>query len=142
MSNGSSQCVRILVADDHELLRAGICAIISHNPRWGVCGQAENGEVAIQKALELKSDVVVLDISMPYLNGIEATRTIREALRSTKIIILTMHESPQVELAARQAGADAVVTKRMAADSLTRAIESVFQEGASIGSQQLDAAAH
>jgi len=131
MTKDKNGRLRILVADDHDVVRAGVCAILSNNPFWEICGEAENGKVAVDKVYELKPDAVILDISMPILNGIEAARDIRQNLPSTKIVILTMHESPQLELAARQAGADAVVTKRMAMDSLTNALERLFDESAS-----------
>jgi len=121
-----SPAIRILIADDHALMRAGIRTILATNCRWQVCGEAEDGRNAVDKVQELKPDLVILDISMPRLNGILAAREIRSLAPPTKIIILTMHESPQLELTARQVGADAVITKRMAADSLVGAIESLF----------------
>jgi len=112
--------------DDHELMRAGVRTIVSHNPLWEICGEAENGKEAVAKTQDLKPDLVVIDISMPQMNGIDATREIRRAAPATKIIILTMHESRQLIFAAQHAGADEVITKRMAAESLKSAIERVF----------------
>jgi two-component system nitrate/nitrite response regulator NarL len=123
--------LRILIVDDHELVRAGVRAIISTNPFWEVCGEAENGRAAVQKVKELAPDLILLDISMPEMNGIEAAREIRRIAPATKIIIITMHESPQLELAARQAGADAVLTKRMASNSLITAVSDLFDVNAS-----------
>lgn len=123
---GRGHIARILVADDHALMRQGIRAMLSRNPRWNICGEAENGREAIDQVKELTPDFVILDISMPELNGIDAAREIRRIAPATKIIILTMHESSQLEAAALQAGADTVITKRMAVNSLTDAIERLF----------------
>lgn len=118
--------VRILVVDDHELMRTGVRTIISRNPLWEICGEAENGREALEKTNELKPDLVVIDISMPQMNGIDATREIRRTAPETKIIILTMHESRQLVFTARNAGANEVITKRMASESLISAIERLF----------------
>lgn len=123
---------RILIADDHELMRAGVRTILSTYPLWKICGEAENGREAVDKVRELTPDLVILDISMPVLNGIDAAREMRQIAPATKIIILTMHESPQLESAALQAGADAVLTKRMAASSLAIAIDGLIGMGAAV----------
>lgn len=115
--------VRILVADDHPVIRGGVRAVLSRNSRWQVCGEAVNGKEAIEKVQELRPDLVVLDISMPVMNGIEAAREIRRVAPAIKILIFSMHEAPQVEAAARQAGADAIVKKREAPTSLIKAVE-------------------
>jgi len=127
----TGRILRILVADDYEVVRAGVCALVSYNPLWTVCGEAGNGEETVEQVRKLKPDLVILDISMPILTGIAAARQIREIAPETKIIIFTMHESLQLELAARQAGADAVITKRMAVVSLVSAIERLFDGSAS-----------
>ena len=90
-------------------MRAGVRTILSTYPLWKICGEAENGREAVDKVRELTPDLVILDISMPVLNGIDAAREMRQIAPATKIIILTMHESPQLESAALQAGADAVL---------------------------------
>ena len=122
--------LRVLIADDHELMRAGIRTMLSSFPLWNICGEAENGREAVQKAEELKPDLVILDITMPVLNGIDAAREIHQIAPAIKIIILTMHESAQLESAALQAGADVVLTKRMAASSLANAIDRLMGLGA------------
>lgn len=114
---------RILVADDHAASRASVRFLLSGNPRWQICGEATNGKEAIEKVQELKPDLVLLDITMPVMSGIEATREIRRIAPGIKILIFTLHESPELEVAAQQAGADAVVTKADAAHSLTGAVE-------------------
>jgi two-component system, NarL family, response regulator NreC len=127
----NQRSLRILIVDDHELMRAGVRTIVSHNSLWEICGEAENGREAIDKTQELKPDLVVIDISMPQMNGIDATREIRRIAPGTKIIILTMHENRQIVFAAQHAGADAVITKRMASESLINAIERLFDVTAS-----------
>jgi len=116
---------RILIVDDHELLRRGVHAIIAANSLGDVVGEAENGEEAVKKVQQLNPDVVILDVSMPVMNGLEAARHIRRLAPSTKIVILTMHDSGQIGDAARQAGADAVVVKVDAASQLAETIRRV-----------------
>src|SRR5689334_13496845 len=84
---------RIMVADDHEIVRHGLRALLQAQPLWTICGEAEDGRDAVAKAIELKPDLVVLDIGMPNLNGLEATRQIRAALPTTKVLILSLYES-------------------------------------------------
>jgi DNA-binding NarL/FixJ family response regulator len=102
---------QILIADDHDVLRRGLRALLSRNPRWEVCGEAVNGEQAVKKVRELKPDLVILDISMPVMNGLQAAEEISRVAPSVKILIFSMHDSPQLAEAARQAGADAFVQK-------------------------------
>lgn len=104
-----------------------MCGPFSRNSQWEVCGEAENGEEAIAKVRELRPDLIVLDISMPVMNGIEAAREIRRIAPAIKIVILSMYESTQIEVEARQAGADAVVKKREAATSLIKAVEHLVE---------------
>jgi DNA-binding NarL/FixJ family response regulator len=106
--------LQVLIADDHTLMREGVRTILSNNSEWEVCGEAADGQETVEKVRKLRPDLVIHDISMPMLSGIAAARQIRELAPETKIIILTMHENPQLASVARQAGADAVVTKRMA----------------------------
>jgi len=109
---------RILIVDDHEMLRRGVESIIKRNSLGGVCGEAQNGEEAIRKVQELQPDLVILDVSMPVMSGLEAAREIRRIAPATKIVILTMHNSTQIVDAVRDAGADALVVKTEAASNL------------------------
>jgi DNA-binding NarL/FixJ family response regulator len=102
---------RILIVDDHELMRRGIRNLLESNPRLQVCGEAADGEEGVAKVQSLKPDLVVLDLNMRGMNGIDATRSIRRLVPETKILIYSMHESPQIRLAIQQAGADAFVLK-------------------------------
>ena len=81
--------LQILIVDDHEVVRRGLRVLIEQHPEWEVCGEAKDGREAVEKARELKPDVVVMDIGMPELNGLEATRQILKAARRTEVLILT-----------------------------------------------------
>jgi len=118
--------VRILIADDHDVVRQGVRAVLEAEPEWIVCGEAGSGREAVAKAVELQPDVVVLDISMPELNGLEATRQIRRAVPA-KILILTVHESEQVVTEVLGAGADGYVLKTEAGRQLVEAIRALLQ---------------
>jgi DNA-binding NarL/FixJ family response regulator len=117
--------VRILVADDHEIVRQGLRALLEAQPGWQVVGEAIDGREALDKAKRLRPDVVVLDVSMPNLNGLEATRQIRKALPETEVLILTMHDSEQLVREVLEAGARGYVLKSDAGRELVTAVESV-----------------
>ena len=117
--------VSILVADDHEVVRQGVRAVLEAQAGWVVCGEARSGREAVAKAIELRPDVVVLDITMPELNGLEATRQIRRAV-SAKVVILTVHESDQVVTEVLDAGAHGYVLKMDAGRTLVEAIRALL----------------
>lgn len=119
--------VRILVADDHEIVRQGLRALLEAQPGWQVVAEAVDGREALDKAKRLHPDVVVLDVSMPNLNGLEATRQIRKALPQTEVLILTMHDSEQLVREVLEAGARGYVLKSDAGRELVTAVESVRQ---------------
>ena len=83
---------RIVLADDHEVVRAGLKGVIARHEGWIVCGEAANGKEAVAQVLELQPDIVVLDITMPIMSGIQAAITIRKAAPATRILIHTMHD--------------------------------------------------
>lgn len=122
-----SAVLRFLVADDHEVLRRGLKQILEAHPGWTVVGEALTGREAVEKALRLKPEVVILDISMPELNGVETTRRLRAAVPELQILILTQHDSPQLAEAALAAGADGYLLKSDAARDLVTAVESLRQ---------------
>jgi CheY-like chemotaxis protein len=93
----------ILLVDDHPLVRKGIRDVLDEI--YEVCGETENGKDGVEQSLALKPDVVILDMSMPVMNGLEAAREIRRLLPATRILMLSMHDSPQFEAEAREAGA-------------------------------------
>jgi len=103
--------LRILIADDHNLVRRGLKALIESRPGWRVCGEAHTGREAAAKAEEMKPDVIILDISMPGLNGVEAARRIRKSSPNTEILILSVHYSDQLIRDILDAGARGYVMK-------------------------------
>lgn len=118
---------RILLVDDHEVILEGIRTLVQRSHRdWEICGLAHNGREGVEMARSLKPDVVVLDISMPVMNGIEAAKAIVRENGEAKILLFTMHDSNRVEEEAREAGARGLVVKSQAARSLIRAIDTVL----------------
>lgn len=120
---------RILIADDHEIVRKGIAAQISQCPDWRVIAEATNGRDAVELALSLEPDLIVLDFSMPELNGLAAARRILEALPEARILILTVHESEQVVREVLAAGARGYVLKSDAGRTLLAALEALLEGG-------------
>lgn len=114
-----------MLADDHEMVRQGLRAVIEEQPGWEVCGEARTGREAVTLALELKPDIVVMDFTMPELNGMEATRQIRAALPRTQVLILTMHESEELIPEVLVAGALGYMLKSDAGTELVDAIQSL-----------------
>ncbi len=117
--------IRVLLADDHAVLRAGLCALLSAEPDMEVVGEATNGEEAVQLAERLRPDVVVMDISMPVKDGLEATAEISERLPKTRVLVLTMHAEEQYLLRVLEAGGSGYVLKRSADTELMEAIRTV-----------------
>jgi DNA-binding NarL/FixJ family response regulator len=103
--------IRVLLADDHKLVREGIALLLVGHPRIEVLGQAGDGQEAIEKARRLKPDVVLMDVTMPRLNGIEATRTIRQELPQVRVVGLSIHTDAETERLMRAAGAVAYLPK-------------------------------
>jgi len=122
-----SVAVRVLFADDHFVVRQGLRDLLESEPRCQVLGEALTGREVVRKAIELKPDVVILDVSMPELNGIEATRQIRSAVPQSKVLVLTMHDSEHLVRELLQAGAMGYLLKTDAARDLVLAVESVHQ---------------
>jgi DNA-binding NarL/FixJ family response regulator len=119
--------VRILVADDHSIVRRGVRALLETRPGWKVCGEAATGAEAVEQAKKLRPDVVVIDITMPDLNGFEATRQIRAATPETEVLVLTVHESEQALREVLDAGALGYVSKSDLDLNLSTAIESLLR---------------
>ncbi len=123
----SSTPIRVLLADDHAVLRAGLRALVNAESDMEVVGEATDGQDAVEKARELKPDVVVMDISMPGVNGLEATTRIVESGLAAKVLVLTMHPEDQYLLQVIKAGASGYVMKRSADTELMGAIRTVYR---------------
>jgi DNA-binding NarL/FixJ family response regulator len=121
--------VRILVADDHEVVRRGVCALLKSQNGWEVCGEVSDGRQAMKEVSTLNPDVVILDIGMPNLNGLDATRQILKKHPNTKILILTLHGSREVVRAVLRSGARGLLLKSDAAGNLVPAV-TALQQGA------------
>ena len=128
--NGPSpvEAARILIADDHELVRQGMRAILQSEPQWVVCGEAATGLQALTMTIELKPDLVILDVALPEMNGIEVTRQIRRA-GPVAVLIVTMHDSDQVVQEAMEAGANGLVLKAEAGRTMADAVRAILSRG-------------
>lgn len=120
---------RVLIVDDHAVIRRGVQGILSTYPEWDLCGEADNGQDAIRLAGELSPEVVIMDVSMPGMNGLEATRIIHDVLPETKVLLLTLHSSSEFVRSAFRAGARGYVLKSDAENELVRALNVVIGEG-------------
>jgi len=116
---------RVLLVDDHEIIRRGMRSILEARKDWKIVGEATTGREAVQKVEELKPDVVVMDISMPELNGLEAVRQILRLAPRTEVLVLTMHESEDLVREVLEAGARGYLLKSDAASQLIAAIETL-----------------
>jgi len=119
--------VRVLLADDHKLIRAGLVLVVQQQPDLSVIGEADDGRQAVQLVESLKPDVVVMDIGMPNLNGIEAARQITASRPDTAVVILSMHADEGYVLRALKAGARAYLLKDSATTDLVQAIRAVVE---------------
>ena len=119
--------LRILLADDHEMLRRGLRTILTEQPGWEICGEAVDGRQAVEMAQKLRPDVIVMDIAMPELNGLEATRQIRRVMPRAEILVLTFDESEALVREVLNAGARGYVLKNDVSRVLVHAVESLSQ---------------
>jgi DNA-binding NarL/FixJ family response regulator len=121
----SMKMLRILVADDHDLMRRGIKALLLSHAGWEVCGEAHTGREAVTKAEELKPDIVILDISMPDLNGVDAAKRIRKSSPDTEVLILSVHYSDQLIRDILEAGVRGYIVKSDSDRDLIIAVETL-----------------
>ncbi|HXR93400.1 MAG TPA: response regulator transcription factor [Steroidobacteraceae bacterium] len=120
---------RIVIADDHELVRKGLAAVIHEVPDWKVVAEASNGRQAVEQVAAHKPDIAIMDLTMPELNGLEATRQILAAGPQTRVLILTAHESEQLIREVLAAGAQGYVLKSDAGRTLVSAVDALLEGG-------------
>jgi DNA-binding NarL/FixJ family response regulator len=126
---------RILIVDDQASIRRGVQTILRPFPEWEFCGEADNGNDAIRMAAALKPEVIVMDVSMPGPNGIEATREIRKTQPEAKVVLLTLHNSADLIRSAFRAGVRGYLLKMDAERELVKALTVVIGEGSYISAR-------
>ena len=114
------------MVDDHEIVRIGVRILLSNRNLWEICGEAQDGPEAIEKVRALSPDVVILDLTMPLMSGLDVAKRIRQIAPATKIIFFSIHEMPTT---ARLVGADAFVAKSSAAEDLEKTITHILGDG-------------
>jgi DNA-binding NarL/FixJ family response regulator len=123
---------RVLIVDDHAFIRRGVQTILQGFPEWQFCGEASSGSDAIQLVEQLHPDVVLMDVTMPGMNGLEATRIIHRSHPEVKVILLTLHESAEVLRNGFRAGASGYLLKADAEEELMKALRVVVGDGSYI----------
>jgi DNA-binding NarL/FixJ family response regulator len=117
--------LRILLTDDHDIVRDGLRTLLAQEEHWAVCGEAASGREAVKRAIQLRPEIVLMDVSLPDMDGLEATRRIRRALPQTEVAVLTLHTSETMMREAFQAGAKAFVIKTDVRHDLIPAVEAL-----------------
>jgi DNA-binding NarL/FixJ family response regulator len=125
-SSTATRRIRLVVADDHALMRQGLRAVLSEQCDLEMVGEAQDGLGALAMASEKRPDVVLMDVNMPHMDGIEATKRISGSLSGVKVIALTMHDNPRIRAAMEAAGASAFITKGEDAERLCQTIRKVY----------------
>jgi DNA-binding NarL/FixJ family response regulator len=123
---------RVLIVDDHAFIRRGVQTILRSSPEWEFCGEASNAADAIRMVDHLNPEIVLMDVTMPGMNGIEATRIIRNTHPDVKVILLTLHESSEILRTGFRAGASGYLLKADAEEELMKALRIVTGEGSYI----------
>jgi DNA-binding NarL/FixJ family response regulator len=121
---------RVLIVDDHPIVRVGVRILLAANPKWEVCGGAADGEEALREIAKLAPDVVILDLSLPGMNGFEVAKEIRRISSSIKIVFFTMHDVPATAL---EVGADGFVLKSSGVEALEKTLETVLLRRSAAG---------
>lgn len=120
--------LRILLVDDHEVVRKGLKEILEEQPGWKVCGEAANGRDAVAQAVELKPRIALVDLEMPELNGLEATRQIKKHAPAVKVLVYSVHESDQFVREAVRAGAHGYVRKSYSGSHIVSAVDALSKQ--------------
>jgi DNA-binding NarL/FixJ family response regulator len=123
--NSEAKRLRILIADDHAVVRKGVRVLLEHEPGWQVCGTAANGRQALEQAQKLKPDVVVLDLTMPEINGIDLVRRIKRDMPKSEVLVFSAHESADVVAQVFEAGVKSYITKGDPSRDLISAVRSL-----------------
>jgi len=121
--------VRILIVDDHDVVREGVRSILKKRSDWEIIGEASNGQEAIAQTESLRPDVIILDITMPRMSGLDVARKITQTTPSSRVVMFTMHDSGTVEQAVKGSGAHGLVLKLNAARDLVKAVDAVVAGG-------------
>lgn len=130
---------RVLIVDDHAFIRRGVQSILQSFPEWDLCGEAGSGTEAVSLVNQLHPDIVLMDVTMPGMNGIDATRAIRRSHPQVKIVLLTLHESSEILRSGFRAGANGYLLKADAEEELMKAMR-VVAGGGSYISPKIDSA--
>lgn len=121
--------VKILIADDHEIVRQGIRRVLEVKPEWEICGEASNGQEAVRMAQELSPDIIIMDVTMPVMSGFEAADEISRLPLGSRVLFFTMHDSGSMAGSVRKSGAHGYVVKSRAAQDLVQALERLLTGG-------------
>lgn len=121
--------IKILIADDHEIVRQGIRRVLEAKPEWNICGEAANGQEAVRMAQEFTPDVIIMDVTMPVMSGFEAADEISRLPIGSRVLFFTMHDSGSMVGSARRSGAQGYVVKTRAAQDLIQALERLLNGG-------------
>jgi len=130
--------IQILIADDHDVVRQGIHALVDEHDGWNVCAEASTGREAVAKARALRPDLVILDVGMPEMNGLEAARQIHASVPKTKLLILTVHEIEHLAEDFVEAGARGYILKSDAGSLLVEAVDTLMKGGLFFSSRMRD----
>ena len=133
--------VKVLLADDHRVMRDGLCSLIERQPDMEVVAEADSGRAAIKLTRRFRPDVIVMDIHMPEVNGIEATRRIVAEFPGARVLVFSMHSDRQYIIEALKAGVSGYLLKDCAFDELARAIRTVVENGKYLSSDVTDTVA-
>src|SRR5918999_3383920 len=131
-AQGARPPARVLIADDHDLVREGLLAVLEGESDIEVVAEARNGREALEMARRVRPDLILMDVRMPEMDGLAATRAVKEELPTTSVVMVTMHENPDYLLEAIRAGAAGYILKDAAGDRLVEAVRRTFDGGGAL----------